>query len=96
LPAYVIYQAEVADPVRYEQYKAKAAATVAAAGGRYVVRGGDAEPLEGDLPAGRTAVLEFPTRQAALAWYRSEEYAAARSLREGAAVATVYLVDGVG
>ena len=76
MPAYVIYQGEVIDPERYEEYKTKAAENIVAAGGRYLVRGGPVEVLEGDAPAGRTVVLEFPTMQAALDWYRSEEYTA--------------------
>jgi uncharacterized protein (DUF1330 family) len=95
MAAYVIYQGEVLDPERYEAYKPLAAASIAAAGGRYVVRGGDVEVLEGDEPAGRTVVLEFPTMQAATDWYRGEEYAAARQVREGAARARMYVVDGV-
>jgi uncharacterized protein (DUF1330 family) len=95
VPAYVIYQAEVVDPVRYEEYKASAAASVAAGGGRYIVRGGDIEVLEGDAPDGRTVVVEFPTMQAALDWYRSDAYTSARKLRENAARARLYLVDGV-
>jgi uncharacterized protein (DUF1330 family) len=92
--AYVIYQGEVTDPERYEQYKTKAAASILAAGGRYVVRGGDIEVLEGDAPSGRTVVLEFPTRQAAIDWYRGEEYTAVRTIRDGAATARMYVVDG--
>jgi uncharacterized protein (DUF1330 family) len=95
LAAYVIYQGEVLDPERYEQYKAQVTPNIAAAGGRYLVRGGEAEALEGDLPAGRTVVVEFPTKKAALDWYRGEEYTEIRKLREGAARATIYVVDGV-
>ena len=95
MAAYVIYQGEVLDPVRYEEYKTAAAASIAAAGGRYVVRGGEVEVLEGDAPSGRTVLLEFPTRQAALDWYRSADYAAARALREGVARARMYVIDGV-
>jgi uncharacterized protein (DUF1330 family) len=95
MSAYVIYQGVVTDPERYEEYKVKAAASILAAGGRYVVRGGEIEVLEGDAPAGRTVVLEFDTRQAAIDWYRSEEYTAIRSIREGAAHARMYVVDGV-
>jgi len=91
----VIYQGEVFDPERYEEYKAQVSPNIAAAGGRYLVRGGEAEALEGGLPAGRTVVLEFPTKKAALDWYRSEEYTEIRKLREGAARATLYVVDGV-
>ena len=94
MTAYVIYQGEVTDPVRYEEYKAKAAASIEAAGGRYVVRGGDVDALEGD-PPGRTVVLEFPTREAAAAWYHGAAYREARAMREGAARARMYVVDGV-
>ncbi|MEY2453868.1 MAG: hypothetical protein QOD92_3442 [Acidimicrobiaceae bacterium] len=94
MPGYVIYQGEVTDPERYEEYKTKAAASIAAAGGRYIVRAGDMEVLEGDAPAGRTVILEFPTLQAAVDWYRSDDYAAARKIREGAATARMYAIDG--
>ncbi len=95
MTAYVIYQGEVSNPERYEEYKPMAAASIEAAGGRYVVRGGDTETLEGDPPVGRTVVVEFPTVQAALDWYHGEQYAAARQVREGAATARMFVVDGV-
>jgi uncharacterized protein (DUF1330 family) len=94
MPAYVIYQGEVVDQDRYDEYRPLAAESIAAAGGRYVVRGGDVEVLEGEPPAGRTVVLEFPTRQAAIDWYHGEQYVAAREVREGAATARMYVVDG--
>jgi uncharacterized protein (DUF1330 family) len=93
--AYVIYQCDVLDTVRYDEYKDKAAASVQAAGGRYLVRGGDTEVLEGDPPAARTVILEFPDRQAALRWYAGDEYTAARQIRETAARARMYVIDGV-
>jgi len=93
--AYVIYQCEVLDPGRYEEYKSQAGPSVRAAGGRYIVRGGDVQVLEGDPPASRTVVVEFPDRQSALDWYRGEEYTRARKIREGAATARMYVIDGV-
>jgi uncharacterized protein (DUF1330 family) len=93
--AYVIYQGEVLDPERYEEYKVKAAESIVAAGGRYLVRGGNVEVLEGEAPAGRTVVLEFKTMQAALDWYRGTEYTEIRNLRESAARARMYVVEGV-
>ena len=94
MAAYVVYQAEVTDPQRYEEYKPRAAASVAAAGGRYLLRGGEVEVLEGDPPAGRTVVLEFPTMRAALDWYRGDDYTEARKLRADAARARMYVVEG--
>ena len=62
--AYVIYEATITDPEQYEQYKTRAAASVAAAGGRYLARGGAVESFEGARPA-RVVILEFPTYERA-------------------------------
>lgn len=95
MAAYVIYQGEVLDAERYEEYKVRAAESIIAAGGRYLVRGGDIEVLEGEAPVGRTVLLEFETMQAALVWYRGAEYTEIRTMREGAARARMYVVEGV-
>jgi uncharacterized protein (DUF1330 family) len=95
MAAYVIYNADVTDPEQYELYKAHAAPLIAAHGGTYIVRGGDVDVLEGATPRGRTVVLEFPTMEAARGWYDSDGYRAARALRENAATASAYIVDGV-
>ena len=95
MPAYVIYQGEVTDPVQYEQYKTRAAASIEAAGGRYIVRGGDFDVLEGEAPAGRIVIVEFPSRNAALDWYHGTAYTQARALRGNAAKARLYVVDGL-
>ena len=95
MTAYVIYQGDVTDPERYEAYKRAAAESIVAAGGRYIVRGGRTEVLEGDAPARRTVLSEFPSVEAALAWYHGPAYTEARRLREGAAVVThMYVVEG--
>ena len=95
MAAYVIYECDVLDQGRYEEYKPKGAASVAAANGRYLVRGGTVSTLEGDSPAGRIVVIEFPSMQAALEWYHGEDYANAREIRKGAATTRLYIVDGV-
>jgi uncharacterized protein (DUF1330 family) len=94
MPAYVIYQAELLDPERYEGYKGPAAASVAAAGGRYLVRGGSVDVLEGGESTERTVILEFPDRQAALDWYHGRAYTEARALRQEAARARMFVIDG--
>ena len=94
MTAYVIYQGEVLDPEQYERYKEKSGPAVAASGGEFIVRGGDIDLLEGAAPAGRTVVLKFASMEAARAWYDSDQYREAKALRQGAARADVYIVDG--
>jgi uncharacterized protein (DUF1330 family)/ketosteroid isomerase-like protein len=87
--------AEVTDPAAYEEFKQRAEAAVAAHGGRYLVRGGVLEALEGEwLP--RLVLLEFDSLEAARRFYRSDEYGAARDVRLRSATARVAAVDGVG
>jgi uncharacterized protein (DUF1330 family) len=94
MSAYVVYEAVITDADQYERYKELAAPSVAAAGGRYLARGGAVETFEGPTPA-RVVVLEFPTLDAATAWYRGEQYTAARALREAACDARMFVVDGM-
>ena len=95
MAAYVIYQAEVLDPERYADYREKSTPAVAAAGGEFVVRGGDIDVLEGDPPRGRTVIVRFKSLEAAREFYDGERYREARALREGAVRADAYIVDGV-
>ena len=95
MPAYVMFSIEVTDPEQYERYKTLATESISAAGGRYVVRGGEVTVLEGDPPVRRTVVVEFPSRQAALDWYHGDGYAEARKVRQAAAQAWGLVVDGV-
>lgn len=95
MAAYVIYQAEVTDPEQYARYREKSTPAVLDAGGEFLVRGGDIELLEGESPLGRTVIAKFESMEAARAWYDSETYREARSLREGAVIANLYIVDGV-
>jgi uncharacterized protein (DUF1330 family) len=94
MTAYLVYQADVYDPAQYELYKAQAAPALAAAGARYLARGGEIEVLEGDPPAGRTVLIEFPSKHAAITFFHSPEYTAIRELRANAAHARMYVVDG--
>jgi uncharacterized protein (DUF1330 family) len=93
MTAYVIYEATITDAAQYELYKTAAAAAVKAAGGRYIARGGDSESFEGAAPA-RVVILEFADIAAASAWYHSEQYSEARTLRERACDARMFVVDG--
>jgi uncharacterized protein (DUF1330 family) len=92
--AYVIAEVAVVDPKVYERYRPLAAASIAAAGGRYLVRGGSVDSLEGEPVEGRVVVLEFPDLQSARSWYDSDEYRDALALRKASAVSRVFLVEG--
>jgi uncharacterized protein (DUF1330 family) len=81
---YVMVQMNVTDPEKYKQYMAAAPATIRAAGGEYLARGGRSETLEGDWQPHRVALLKFPTYEQAKAWYDSENYRQARTKRAGA------------
>ena len=69
MAAYVIAEIEITDPEGYKAYTQVVPATIAAYGGRFIVRGGAAEVLEGEWPSLRRVVLEFPSVEAAKAWW---------------------------
>ena len=81
MPAYVVVNVQVQEPVQYEEYKHRAPASIAAYGGRYLVRGGAMSILEGEWDACRFVILEFPDAERARAWWESKEYAPAKALR---------------
>jgi uncharacterized protein (DUF1330 family) len=95
MPAYVIVETDVTDPERYEPYREAAPPTIAAHGGRYLVRGGELAILEGDWNPSRVVVLEFDDLETAKRWYDSEEYGEARKLRQDAAKLHMVAVAGI-
>ena len=84
MTAYVITEVKVSDPARYEAYRALSPGAIAAAGGRFIVRGGAVAVLEGNWHPGRIVVVEFETMAAAKAFYDSALYRQAREARAGA------------
>jgi uncharacterized protein (DUF1330 family) len=97
--AYIISEVVIEDAERGERYRKLAAASIAAHGGRYVVRGAKAEVLEGATdrrPEERVVVVEFASVDAARQWYGSEEYAEAGRIAETALTRRLTLVEGYG
>ena len=84
MPAYVIADVSVSDPEQYKSYMALSPNAVAEAGGRFLVRGGRNEVLEGDWKPGRLVMIEFPAYEQARAFYDSALYRQARDKRAGA------------
>ena len=95
MTAYVIDEATITDLAQYELYKAAAAPSVAAAGGRYIARGGDVVPLEGGWTPRRMVIIEFPDLATARRFYDSPAYREAREARAGAANFRMIAIDGV-
>ena len=95
MAAYIIVEVEVGDPVRYENYKAMVPASLQPHGGRFIVRGGRTETLEGDWSPKRIVVLEFPSYENAKAWWSSEGYAPAKALRQATATTRMIVVEGL-
>jgi uncharacterized protein (DUF1330 family) len=95
MPAYVFANIRVSDPIVYERYTRIVPGTIESFGGRYLARGGRVEVLEGDIEPGRTIILEFPTFEDAERWYASEEYCAAKAVRQTCAKGELIIVDGV-
>ncbi|WFP75206.1 DUF1330 domain-containing protein [Mesorhizobium sp. WSM4906] len=96
MPAYVISDVTIRDAEAFESYRTRAAASIAEHGGRYLVRGGQVETLEGNWKPGPLIVVEFPDIETARRWYRSAEYAAALEVRDAALSRNLILVEGIG
>jgi uncharacterized protein (DUF1330 family) len=92
--ALVVVEIAIHDPDTYKEYMLLAPPTIAKHKGKYLVRGGTTEALEGDWKPQRFVVLEFPTADAAKAWWNSPEYTKAREIRQRCATARMLLVDG--
>jgi len=95
MSAYVISEVEVRDAEAMERYRTSAAHSIAQYGGRYLVRGGPIEQLEGNWSPRALVIVEFPDIEQAKAWYRSPEYATALDIRDRALTRNLLLVDGV-
>lgn len=95
MPAYVLVDVrEVRDLETLIEYRRRNTDAVANHGGRFVIRGGESEVLEGDWPTQRIVLIEFPDAAAARAWWESEEYAPLKAMRREASDTNIVLVEG--
>lgn len=95
MAAYLIADVTVTDTAAFDTYRGQVLAVVHQYSGRYLVRGGTAEHLEGTRAPNRNVVLEFPTMDALKAFWDSPEYRPLRELRESAATSNIFAVPGV-
>jgi uncharacterized protein (DUF1330 family) len=93
--AYVIFDVKINDMVRYQDFMQCIKPTIEAAGGRYLVRGGEHKVLEGDWDPDRLVVFEFPSMEQAEAFYFSENYqGGAKKIRDECSTGKVVVVEG--
>ena len=95
MAAYVLVDIEVTDPAGFDEYRQRVPATLAAHEGRFLVRGGAHEVVEGSWRPRRLVVLEFPSLAQARRWYDSEEYREPKAMRLRTSKANIVFVEGV-
>ncbi|HSE05513.1 MAG TPA: DUF1330 domain-containing protein [Methylomirabilota bacterium] len=95
MAAYIIADVTVTDPATMEEYRKLVPATLAPYGGRFIVRGGAHQTVEGDWKPNRLVILEFPSVEQAKRWYDSEQYRQPKAMRLRAGRTNLVLVDGV-
>ena len=94
MAAYFIVNLDVKDREKFETYRAEVPSVIEKHGGRYLMRGGQPHPVEGDLGLKRLVVLGFPSLEAARRFYNSPEYAPLLRLRQESAASDIVLVEG--
>lgn len=94
MAAYVLAEIEITNPDGYSEYTVHVPPTIAKYGGRFLVRGGAIEALEGDWPARRRVLIEFPSMDAARSWWSSSEYAGPKMMRRANSRGRLLLMEG--
>jgi uncharacterized protein (DUF1330 family) len=94
MAVYIIVEVKIHNPAEYEDYKKLTPISLAKYGGKFIVRGGKTETLEGGWAPERIVVLEFPTVERAKEWWNSPEYAPAKALRNRTADSKMIVVEG--
>ncbi len=94
MSAYLIANVDVRDPEAYEAYRCRTREIIERHGGRFLVRGGAIEVLEGEPNVQRLVVIEFPNATAARAFYDSEDYQEIIPFRTRASHAALFIVEG--
>ncbi len=94
MAAYIIADIDVTDPAGFEEYRQLVSPIIAKWGGKYLVRGGPLEKVEGDWAPKRLVVLEFESLERAKEFYRSEDYRPVKEIRHKTAVSNLVIVEG--
>ncbi len=94
MSAYIIVDLDVTDPEKFAKYREQVSPLIEAYGGKYIVRGGEHEVIEGGWKPNRLVVLEFESTAAAKKFWDSDDYAPVKKLRHESAESNIVLVEG--
>lgn len=95
-PAFVVSEVTVKDQAHYlAAFIPAVRRTVRSAGAEVIVRGGKLQTLLGVAPASRIVVIEYPSFEAAQAWWNSQATQAAFTIGAQYAGFRQFLVEGV-
>lgn len=95
MAAYVIFDVDIRDMTRYQEFMSGVKPAVEAAGGKYLARGGAHKVYEGDWVPRRIVLFEFPSVEAFEAFYRGPVYQGLRPLRDACSSARLVSVEGL-
>ena len=95
MPAYGIFDVEIHDPTRYQEYMAKVKPALEEAGARYLVRGGQHVVYEGDWMPRRLVIVEFPSRAAMEGFYYGPVYQGLKQIRDACSSGRLVGVEGL-
>ena len=95
MPGYVIFNIDIKKPNEYKKYVEKVTPIANKFGGKYIVRGGEVEVIEGTWTYPRTIIIKFPSYEKALEWYSSEEYKPIKKIRLDNSVSNGIIIKGV-
>lgn len=96
MAGYVVANVSIKNAEGYAGYSKQVPETVSRWGGRFIVRGGAIETLDGDWSPKRLVVIEFPDVETARNWYQSQEYQAIVPIRQANSEGGLVLVEGYG
>jgi len=95
MPAYVISDVSARDQAAFEAYRTRAADSIGRHDGRYIVRGGMIDTLEGDWQPRTIVIVEFPDMASLMGWYDSPEYSRLKAIRERCAKTRILALEGI-
>jgi uncharacterized protein (DUF1330 family) len=94
MPAFILVEIDIHDKAAYEEYKKLAPDTIKMYDGKFVIRGGKSEPLEGNWKPERIVMLQFPTVERAKEWWSSAAYEPAKKIRQSASSTKMLVIEG--